>query len=204
MSKADVDEAKKTMTAAEFEQEYMASFNSYEGQIYSLDEEHILDEQPIGKWEYIGGLDPGYKDPTAFVVIAYNIEEDYFCIVDDYLEAEKTTAQHAVKLREIIDHHGVDSVFIDSAAAQFAADLAYQYDIATIKAKKQVLEGIAYCQTVVQQGRLKVLRKCTWVLDALDQYQWDPNESLITEKPLHNDASHIADAIRYALYTFTL
>jgi len=121
-----------------------------------------------------------------------------------YLEAEKTTKQHAESINELITKWGIDSIFIDSAAAQFAADLAYQYDIATIKAKKQVLEGIAYCQTVVQQDRLKVLRHCTWVLDALDQYQWDPNEALITEKPLHNEASHIADAIRYGLYSFTI
>ena len=204
MSASDVASAKKTMTAAEFEQEYMASFNSYEGQIYALSEENIIDELPSGNWEFIAGLDPGYKDPTAFVVIAYNLEEDYFCIVDDYLEAEKTTKQHAESINELITKWGIDSIFIDSAAAQFAADLAYQYDIATIKAKKQVLEGIAYCQTVVQQDRLKVLRHCTWVLDALDQYQWDPNEALITEKPLHNEASHIADAIRYGLYSFTI
>ena len=204
MSASDVASAKKTMTAAEFEQEYMASFNSYEGQIYALSEENIIDELPSGNWEFIAGLDPGYKDPTAFVVIAYNLEEDYFCIVDDYLEAEKTTKQHAESINELITKWGIDSIFIDSAAAQFAADLAYQYDIATIKSKKQVLEGIAYCQTVVQQDRLKVLRHCTWVLDALDQYQWDPNEALITEKPLHNEASHIADAIRYGLYSFTI
>mgnify|MGYP003345792138 FL=1 len=204
MSASDVASAKKTMTAAEFEQEYMASFNSYEGQIYALSEENIIDELPSGNWEFIAGLDPGYKDPTAFVVIAYNLEEDYFCIVDDYLEAEKTTKQHAESINELITKWGIDSIFIDSAAAQFAADLAYQYDIATIKAKKQVLEGIAYCQTVVQQDRLKVLRHCTWVLDALDQYQWDPNEALRTEKPLHNEASHIADAIRYGLYSFTI
>lgn len=204
MSASDVASAKKTMTAAEFEQEYMASFNSYEGQIYTLSEENIIDELPAGNWEFIAGLDPGYKDPTAFVVIAYNLEEDYFCIVDDYLEAEKTTKQHAESINELITKWGIDSIFIDSAAAQFAADLAYQYDIATIKAKKQVLEGIAYCQTVVQQDRLKVLRHCTWVLDALDQYQWDPNEALRTEKPLHNEASHIADAIRYGLYSFTI
>lgn len=204
MSASDVESAKQTMSAAEFEQEYMASFNSYEGQIYALSEENILEELPEGNWEFIGGLDPGYKDPTAFVVIAYNIEEDYFCIVDDYLEAEKTTAGHAKSIQELISKWGVDSIFIDSAAAQFAADLAYQYDIATIKAKKQVLEGIAYCQTLVQQDRLKVLRRCSWVIDALDQYQWDPNQALITEKPLHNEASHIADAIRYGLYSFTI
>ena len=34
---------------------------------------------------------------------------------------------------------------------------------------------------------------------SLDQYQWDPNPNLLKEKPKHNMASHMADALRYAL-----
>lgn len=203
MSARDVATAREIMSAAEFEQEYMASFNSYEGQIYALSTENVIEQLPPGNYEFFGGLDPGYKDPTAFVVIAYNQEEDWYCIVDDYLEAERVTSQHAAGIQELITKHGVDAIFIDPAGAQFAADLAYQYDIATIKAKKAVLEGIAFVQTIVQQDRLKVLSHCHHTLDALDQYQWDPNEALVTEKPVHNEASHIADAIRYALYSWT-
>jgi Terminase large subunit, T4likevirus-type, N-terminal/Terminase RNaseH-like domain len=204
MSERDVQEARNSMSAAEFEQEYMASFNTYEGQIYALSTENVVEQLPPGKYEYFAGMDPGYRDPTAFVVLAYDTERDIFYVVDDYLEAEKSTSSHATAIKEMLMKHPVDSIFIDPAAAQFAADLAYQYDIATIGAKKAVLEGIAYCQTIVQQDRLKVLSHCNHVLDAFDQYQWDPNESLIKEKPLHNDASHIADAVRYALYTFTI
>lgn len=202
MSAADVEEAKKSMSALEFEQEYCASFNSFEGQIFQLTEENIVDTLPPGNYEFFAGLDPGYKDPTAFVVFAYDLENEWYYIVDDYLVSEAVTSKHAKAFHELITKWGIDAIFMDPAAAQFGADLAYMYDIATIKAKKQVLEGIAFVQTIVQQDRLKILRHCTWTLDCMDQYQWDPNESLVTEKPLHNEASHIADAIRYALYTF--
>ena len=203
MSEKDVAEARGTMSLAEFEQEYLASFNSYEGQIYAMSHENIIDELPEGKYEIFGGLDPGYKDATGCVVIAYEVETEIYYIVDDYLEAGLVTSQHAANLQKLIDKHQMETLFIDPAAAQFAADLAYMYDIATIKAKKAVLEGISFIQTLVQQDRLKVLRHCTHTLDAIDSYQWDPNEALITEKPLHNEASHIADSIRYAIYTFT-
>jgi hypothetical protein len=200
---ADIAEARASMSAAEFEQEYCASFNSYEGQIFAVTQENIIDQLPEGKYEILAGLDPGYRDPTAFVVIAYNIETEQFFVIDDYLEAEKTTAKHAEAIQHLIDLHQVDSIFIDSAAAQMAGDLAYMYNIATIKAKKSVLEGIAYIQTLIEQDRFKVLRHCTHTLNALDSYQWDTKESLTKEKPVHNDASHIADALRYALYSFT-
>jgi hypothetical protein len=192
------------MTTAEFEQEYMASFNTYEGQIYQISEEHIIDELPEGKYEYFGGLDPGYKDPTAFVVIAFNVETEVFYIVDDYKESGAVTSKHAEAIQKLVDKYQIETIFIDSAAAQFAADLAYIYDLATTKAKKDILPGITYVQNLVQKDRIKILRHCTHVLDSFDQYQWDPNENLIKEKAVHNDASHIADAIRYALYTFTV
>lgn len=203
MSSKDVKEAKHSMTAAEFEQEYLASFNVYEGQIYTLSDENIIDMLPEGKYEYFAGLDPGYKDPTGFVVIAYNVETEIYYIVDNYLEAEAVTSKHAEAIQKIIDIYQIETIFIDSAAAQFAADLAYTYDIATIKAKKDQLPGIVYTQNLIQQDRVKVLRHCTHVMDTMDQYQWDPNDKLTKEKPVHNEASHIADAIRYALYTFT-
>src|SRR5574343_963146 len=66
MLASDVEEARLAMSAAEFEQEYMASFNTYEGQIYALNEENIIEELPKGNYEFFAGLDPGYKDPTAF------------------------------------------------------------------------------------------------------------------------------------------
>lgn len=204
MTEADVREARKSMSKAHFEQEYLANFNTYEGQIFEVKEEHLLDEfEAHDGCEAFAGLDPGYRDPTAFIVILYSEVLDCFFIVDEYLESEKTTAQHVVMFNEMIAKWNVESVFIDSAAAQFAGDLAYIHDIATIKSKKDTLAGIAIIQTLLGQRRLKILRSCTKTLAALDQYQWDQRETLTREKPLH-EHSHIPDAIRYAIHTFTI
>jgi phage terminase large subunit len=81
-------------------------------------------------------------------------------------------------------------------------DLAYQYDIATIKAKKAILEGIAYTRTLVETDQLYVLSHCTNVIDMLDQYQWENKENQIKERPKHDQYSHMADALRYCLYSF--
>lgn len=206
MLESDVEEARRSMSKAEFEQEYMASFNTFEGQIYSFSDQLIQEWERSDGCEFIGGIDPGYRDPTAFVVVCYDPKEDTFHVVDEYLEAEKTTAEHASKFQEIIDRwDGLPGgLFIDSAAAQFAGDLAYGYDISTIKAKKQVLEGIAYVQTLVEQGRIKVAPHCKHTIEMFSQYQWDNRETLTREKPVHSKVSHIADALRYALYTYTI
>ena len=209
MAESDVAEARRSMSRAEFEQEYMASFTTYEGQIYNLDEGDVLMELPVEvaehrNCEFFAGCDPGFRDYTAFVVIAYSWDTDCFYVVDEYLDRERTTAGHAEEFRKLCERWGVETIFIDSAAAQFSADLAYQYDLATTKAKKDVLPGIAYTQTLVAQGRLKILDHCQHVRAVMDQYRWDNKEGLTKERPKHDDYSHMADALRYALYTYTL
>jgi hypothetical protein len=204
MAESDVAEARRSMSKAEFEQEYLASFTVFEGQIYSLAPSDVM-EPPINLLgEAIAGCDPGYRDYTAFVVIIYDQTTDWFWIVDEYLQNEATTAEHAEAFKTMCGRWGVETIFIDSAAAQFASDLAYIYDLASTKAKKDVLPGIAYVQTLVAQGRLKVAPHCTHSLAVFDQYRWDNKEGLQKERPKHDEYSHMADAIRYALYTYTL
>jgi len=205
MAESDVEEARRSMSKAEFEQEYMANFTTFEGQIYeAFKPEYIIDDLPDLRGEAFSGCDPGYRDATAFVNIIYDYSSDKFYCVEDYLESERTTSQHAECFHIMIDRWGVEVIFIDSAAAQFASDLAYNYNISTTKAKKDVLAGIAYLQTVIQQGRLLVHRECKHVLAMLDQYRWDNRDGLTRERPKHDEYSHMADALRYALYSYVV
>jgi phage terminase large subunit len=204
MAESDVSEARRSMSRAEFEQEYLASFTTFEGQIYELKTADICTIPETIKGEAIAGCDPGYRDATAFVVIVYDGVTDSFYIVDEYLESERTTAQHAEQFHELCARWGVEVIFVDSAAAQFASDLAYLYDLSTTKAKKDVLPGIAYVQTLLAQNRLKVAPHCHNVLAMFDQYRWDDKEGLQKERPKHDAYSHMADAVRYALYTYTI
>jgi len=209
MKESDVAEARRSMSPQEFDQEYLASFNVFEGQIYSLDPSHVVEFTVCERQEAFAGLDPGYRDPTAYVVVVYDPREDIFWIVDEYLKAEATTSGHVEVFKDLNKRWGVDMVFIDSAAAQFAADLAYEHDISTTRAKKDVLPGIAYVQSLIANNRVRVDPGCTHVLEMFDQYRWDPGSggnikgTLVVEKPLHDKYSHMADAIRYALYTYT-
>lgn len=205
LSEQDIDEARKSMSEAEFSQEYEADFNIYEGQVWAFDHEECvadLVDFETKRMDVFAGLDVGYKDPTAFCVIAYDWDEEKYYVVDEYLDAERTTEQHAVQIRKLVSKWNIDYIYIDSAAQQTRFDFAQNYDITTINAKKSVLDGIGKVATVVDNNRLIVDQRCDETLMALDQYQWDPNPNLLKEKPKHNAASHMADALRYALYSF--
>ena len=205
MSELDIQEAKKSMSDAEFRQEYEADFNTYEGQIWDFNHEECIvnnEELDTRRMDVFAGLDVGYRDPTAFVVIAYDWDEAKYYVLDEYLDAEKTTEQHAAVIREMSDKWDIDYIYIDSAAQQTRFDFAQNYDISTVNAKKSVLDGIAQVAGIVDNNNLLVDQRCDEVLSCLDQYQWDPNPNLAKEKPKHNRASHMADALRYALYSF--
>jgi len=204
MSEIDVAEARRVMSKAEFEQEYMASFSVFEGQIYSLEADRRCEYVRRDGDEVIAGLDPGYKDPTAFCVIIYSTCDDTYHVVDEYQDNQATTLQHAERMQELITKWNIETIFIDAAAAQFAADLAYVHDIATIKGKKSVLDGIGLVQTLADQGRIKVAPHCEHTLYMFDQYRWDQKDTVVKERPEHGLASHMADALRYALYTYTI
>lgn len=203
-----IDSARKSMSKAEFKQEYEADFATFEGQIYEdFDEEkHVRDLSDMEfepyKYETLMGIDPGYKDATGAVVIKYSEDEDVFYIVWDYQEAARNTEQHAVEFFRSMENYEVDMVFCDSAAAQFRQDLLTLYDIPSNKANKSVLDGIGYIQGLIENNKIIVDKDCHHIIVMMANYRWDPNPALINPKPKHDQFSHIADALRYALYSY--
>lgn len=205
MTEDDIEEARRGLSEAEFRQEYEADFNQFKGRIWNFDAEKNVEDLSnldLKNMDIFAGLDVGYRDPTAFCVLAYSWSEEKYYALDEYYDAEKTTEQHAVEIQRLIDKWKIDYIYIDSAAAQTRFDLAQQYGISTINAKKSILDGIAHVGAIVENDKLIVHKDCSELLLSLDQYQWDQNTNLTKEKPKHNKASHSADALRYALYSF--
>ena len=203
---SEIETAKREMSSNEFKQEYEASFTIFEGQIFSDFDvsKQVIDELPpdlvMKNCDIIMGVDIGFKDPTAAIVVIYSHDMEKYFIVDEYVENGKNTAEYAARIGALRDLWDVDIIFADSAAAQTRHDLASLYDISTSKAKKAVLEGIGFLMTVIDS--VYVLESCQHTLHMLDQYRWESKDG--KERPVHDQHSHIADAFRYALYTYSV
>lgn len=200
-AEADIESAKATMSKAEFGQEYNCDFVALQGQVWELAKDNIVsvDLETIDVQDTIAGLDVGFKDPTALCVVA--TDGHNFYVIDEYLNAGKTTDTHGKAIYNMIEKHDIDFVYIDAAAAQTAFDLVMNWDISTIKSKKSILDGIGYVSSIIDNNRLFVDSKCVHTIAMLDNYRWDSRENLIKEKPVHDEYSHMADALRYALYS---
>jgi phage terminase large subunit len=205
MTESDIKEARKSMSEAEFKQEYEADFNTYEGQIWKFNFEECtadLSNLDTSRMDVFAGLDVGFKDPTAMCVIAYDWDAEKYYLLAEYLNSERTTEQHAEEIQKLIDLYDIDYIYIDSAAQQTRFDFAQNYGISTINAKKSVLDGISHVASLMDNDKIIIDQMQKECLVCVDAYQWDPNPNLIKEKPRHNMASHMADALRYALYSF--
>lgn len=202
LKEKDIKDAEKTLPRQIFLQEYYCDWAVFEGQIYEVDEERHQTTHTPDVTDYridvIAGLDMGYRDMTAMCVVA--VVNDTYYVIDSYRADQSATSVHASAIQELIDEYDIDMIYIDSAAAQTKADLAYDYDIYCELAVKNVNDGIAYIQTLVEKDRIKIHENCIDVYSDMAGYKW--NLKTETQKPQHDDFSHMCDAVRYAIYTY--
>ena len=74
--------------------------------------------------------------------------QQVYYLLDEYLNSERTTEQHAIEIQKLIQKWNIDYIYIDSAAQQTRFDFAQNYDITTINAKKSVLDGIGHVAAI--------------------------------------------------------
>jgi hypothetical protein len=211
LTQEDIEQARRAIPESLFRQEYYCEWATFEGQIYKLDEnDHLKDltseTAPFkitpgdSRFTFIAGLDMGYRDATAFVVLATDGSTRF--VVDEYIAEEGTTSQHAEVIKSMVELWDIENIFIDSAAQQTKADLVYDYDIACENAIKSVNDGIAHVQSLVEQDRLVFdMNNASYTFKSMTAYRW--NSKTEKSKPYHDWTSHCCDAIRYAIYTYT-
>jgi len=203
LNKADIEEARNSMTKTLFAQEYECSWTSFENMIYNIPEESMVSrlyEEVVQKrkMDYIAGMDIGFRDATAFIVIATDYEKYY--IIDEYVVNETVTSDIAAQIKILEEQYHFESIYIDSAAQQMRADLAHDYDIYCDNAIKDVHTGIGFLQNLFEKKLLLIDKdRCPQTTAALEQYKWKPATAKPT--PVHDWTSHCSDAVRYAIYS---
>lgn len=211
LTQKDIEEARRAVPESLFRQEYYCEWATFEGQIYKTDENiHLTDlvsdnaaykiEPGNDRFTFIGGLDMGFRDDTAFVVVA--TDGTNWFVVDEYVANEGTTSQHAEVIKAMSEHWDVENIYIDAAAQQTRADLAYDYDIACDNAIKSVNDGIAHIQSLVEKNCVYFdIDNAQYCFKSMSSYRW--NSKTDRAKPHHDWTSHCCDAIRYAIYTYS-
>jgi len=206
---SDIEEARISMSKAEFRQEYEAEFNELQGAIYSLSSDCIISRLHLDPSHYdvVFGIDFGSRDPNAIVVLFIALNERKAYLVDEFQKADMKTSELAKVIHDFEDKYNPDIIFGDASARQTMWDLAQDYDITCRLAKKSVTDGINFVSSLLDNDLLLVDASCTESINAISNYQWkeafNSHDEYTKEKPLHNEYSHLCDAIRYGLYSYS-
>lgn len=157
-----------------------------------------------GKWHLVAGLDYGFEDATAFVVLAYSENEDRVFVLDTHKAPHLDFDGVAVKLKELSARYNLQAIICDTSNKQLTETLKARHGLPMVYAEKT--EKFVYIELLnsdFQAGRIRI--PYGGELEAeLCQLQWDlsagTKHELAAQGKLKEDKStpnHLCDALLY-------
>lgn len=227
LNKADIEEARRTLSAAAFAQEYGGEFTLYAGQVYKEFDEriHVIPEAnlriPTG-WKRYRAVDFGYENPFACLWIAVD-PEDRVYVYDEYYQRHVTLEGHCSFLVKPTDYSFTNFPRRDIALNNYVpvfdkSDTNYELTIVDISGASQratMLEhGIPTAATTseVATGLELVRRKLqlrddgkpalfvsSRCVNTIKEFNlYSYSETTTKEEPV-KEWDHAMDALRYAM-----
>lgn len=170
-----------------------------EGLVYENFEELEFDYKEISKQEGVNayfGLDFGYtNDPTAFICILVNQEQNLLYIFDEHYQKAMSNSDIASMIK--YKGYAKETIIADSSEPKSIDDIKKQgirRIKAALKGKDSILNGIAN----IQDYKIYVHPKCENTLIELNNYVWDNKDGVVLNKPI-DDYNHLMDSLRYAM-----
>ena len=170
-----------------------------EGLVYENFEELEFDYKEISKQEGVKayfGLDFGYtNDPTAFICILVNQEQNLLYIFDEHYQKAMSNSDIASMIK--YKGYAKETIIADSSEPKSIDDIkkkGIRRIKAALKGKDSILNGIAN----IQDYKIYVHPRCENTLIELNNYVWDNKDGVVLNKPI-DDYNHLMDALRYAM-----
>ena len=181
-----------------------------EGQVYAFDERRNLLDctfhealDGVDDWEYVLGIDLGFKDPTALVLLAYSETAGRSIVLETQQEVGLLSADIAVRVRQLEERWPVSQIVVDTGGygKGIAEELKQKHGVNCTAAEKT--KKAAYIETLnsdLMSGQVSIVKPGNQALiDEMILLQWD-EDSLRTGKPKEDPryANHLCDAMLYA------
>ncbi len=216
LSKKEIENMTKTMSAEEIESRRYGHFMQNGGLVYNEFDEniHVIDPFPIPEdWQDNISIDPGLHNPLSAHFYAVDFDGNVYVVAEHYASGQ-TVEYHSAKIKEIAerlhwkkDSRGFLHALIDSAAGQRTlaseknvVELFYDNQILTNpKVNKDLFAGISvvksYLKTADGRHRLFIFKNCVNLIREIKNYWWGDDDV-----PLKKD-DHCLDELRYYLMT---
>lgn len=149
--------------------------------------------------------DYGTQNPTAFLLWEKGVDKKWYCRREYYYSGrekgrQKTDKEFSEDLKGWLNGLEIRAVILDPSAASFKAQL--EKDGHKVKkAKNDVLDGIRFVATLLNQGSIFIDQSCEKLIKEFASYIWDEKAAEKGEDKPVKDHDHCLDALRYMAYT---
>lgn len=168
--------------------------------VYRFDSEKNLGVRPenLGiNWRYIMGVDLGYNDATAFVVLAYSESSPDLYVVDTFKKVNMLPSEVSDMVGVYNDKYKPSAIVCDTGGLGKAIveEMRIRYPL-TMKAaeKKNKFEYVELLNSDLFEGHIKIDPELRDLRDEVEMLQWDENRK--KEDPRFEN--HLCDAFLYA------
>ncbi len=202
-----------------FKRYIMGLWAMAEGIIYDMFdvEKHVVDSEAIAAayktrtghefWsdERYVSCDYGTQNATVFLLWNKGADKKWYCRREYYYSGrdkgrQKTDLEFSADLKSWLKGLDIKAVVLDPAAASFKAQLEKD-GFKVKKAKNDVLDGIRFVATLLNQGSILIDRSCTNLIKEFASYIWDAKATERGEDKPVKEHDHALDALRYMVYT---
>ena len=190
-----------------------------EGIIYDMfsEEKHVVDSDEVAaSWQQDHGgsfwvgdsyvsCDYGTQNPTAFLLWSKGADGRWYCRREYYYSGrdkgqQKTDKEFSEDMTKWLCGEKIRAVVLDPAAASFKAQLEKDgYKVK--KAKNDVLDGIRFVATLLNQGSILIDIGCVNLIKEFGSYIWDEKAAEHGEDKPVKMHDHALDGLRYMAYT---
>lgn len=206
-------------TGVFFKRYIMGLWAMAEGIIYDMfhTDKHVVDTEALAKkyflktgrnfWtnEQYVSCDYGTQNPTAFLLWNKAADGKWYCRKEYYYSGrdkgrQKTDAEFSADLTAWLKCEKIRAVVLNPAAASFKAQLEKDgYKVK--KAKNDVLDGIRFVATLLNQGSIFIDKSCENLIKEFASYIWDAKAGERGEDKPVKEHDHCLDSLRYLAYT---
>ena len=212
-----IEKAKQDLSDAMFRQEYLASFEKFEGLIYpDFEEEMHIKEPPEKKPTdiFFVSLDVGWNHPTAILLAKEDVNHNLY-IMDEVREQHLDVKGISNQLQSLLVRNGLQKVNVSEFVIDPASKGTQQtsgmsiYDQlleegwAFVPGNNDVMAGINRVTRMFRDNKLFVARRCKGLVDELNNYHWrkwkeDKDSSRSEPFKLGDD---LVDVLRYICHS---
>lgn len=156
------------------------------------------------KFNYIMGIDIGFRDADALCIVAYSPTSPITYLVEEVITTKQDITSLAEQIKGLNDKYKVERMVIDAGALgkKIAEELISRHSLPVVAAEKQrKQENVEFLNDALRQGKFKANKDSRFATDSyLVQIDWAKS----TPDRIHVKDTPHSDIIDSVLYAFKL